>query len=202
MRNEEFNNIVGGERIASRQIDELIGLCRGLAADGQINQLEAEFLQKWLAANEVICGHPVMQTLYCRVSEVLKDGHLDGEEAKDLLSVMDQLSSRDFEHGEILKSSDLPLCDPLPDLIFDNKQYCFTGTFNFGRRNICEAAVVKKGAICGSLTKKTQVLVIGVYATESWKHSSFGNKIIKACEMRDSGVPISIVSENHWIKYL
>lgn len=202
MTEEEFHNRVGGERIQSRQIDELIGLCRGMAADGAINQLEAEFLQKWLAANLAISGQPVIQTLYQRVSEVLSDGHLADDEARDLLSTLDQLSSRDIEHGEVLKSSDLPLCDPAPHLTFQGRTYCFTGTFNFGRRAECEKAVSAKGAQCGSLTKKTDVLVVGVYVTESWKHSSFGSKIIKACEMRDAGVPISIVSETHWQQYL
>jgi hypothetical protein len=50
-KGDEFYNRVGGDRIASRQIDELIGIARGLVADDQINQAEVEFLQKWLAAN-------------------------------------------------------------------------------------------------------------------------------------------------------
>lgn len=201
-RDEQFYNRVGGDRIESRQVDELIGVCRGMAADGSINQLEAEFLQKWLAANLSISGHPVIQTLYQRVSEVLADGRLEDDEALDLLSTLDHLSSRDFEHGEVLKSSDLPVCTPAPELIFEDRNYCFTGTFNFGRRADCEKAVREKGAQPGSLTKKTDFLIIGVYATESWRHSSFGNKIVKACEMRDEGVPISIVSEAHWQRFL
>ena len=44
---DEFYNRVGGDRIASRQIDELIGIARGLVADDHINQPEVEFLQKW-----------------------------------------------------------------------------------------------------------------------------------------------------------
>lgn len=50
--------------------------------------------------------------------------------------------------------------------------------------------------------KINDVLTIGAYATESWKHSSFGNKIMKAVEYRDMGVPLSIVSEMHWKAYL
>ena len=34
---DEFYNRVGGDRIGSRQIDELIGIARGLVADNQIN---------------------------------------------------------------------------------------------------------------------------------------------------------------------
>jgi hypothetical protein len=44
----EFLNRVGGERISARQFDELIGLARGIGADGMLNQSEVEFLQKWL----------------------------------------------------------------------------------------------------------------------------------------------------------
>ena len=56
---DQFYNQVGNVRISSRQIDELIGIARGLTADGKINQTEIEFLQKWLAANSVISDQPV-----------------------------------------------------------------------------------------------------------------------------------------------
>src|SRR3546814_16695766 len=95
MTDEDFYNRVGGERIESRQIDELIGLCRGMAADGAINRLEAEFLQKWLAANIAISSQPVIQTLYRRVSEVLADGRLEDDAAPDLLSTLDQQIGRE-----------------------------------------------------------------------------------------------------------
>ena len=202
MKDEAFYNQVGGERIQSRQVDELIGICRGLAADGAINQLEAEFLQKWLAANLHISENPVIHIVYQRVSDALADGRLDSEEAVDLLSTLNQLSVGDFELGEMLKPTSLPLCNPAPDLLFDNRSYCFTGTFSFGKRGQCEQAVVDRGGRAGSLTQKTNVLVIGAYATESWKHSSFGNKIIYATELRDAGFPITIVSETHWATHL
>jgi len=195
-------NRLSGPRIQSRQIDELIGLARGVAADGHLNLAEAEFLQKWLAANADISDQPVVRVLYNRINEVLADGHLDDAEARDLLSTLNEFSNGDFELGEVLKATTLPLCDPAPDLTFEGKRYCFTGTFNFGPRRACEYAVAQRGGWAGSLTKETNVLVIGVYATDSWKHSSFGNKIIRACEMRDVGDPISIVSEEHWTRYI
>jgi NAD-dependent DNA ligase len=193
---------VNGERVASRQIDELIGLSRGLAADGLINQAEVEFLQKWLVANADISDQPLIRTLYAQVDGILSDGIADPEECADLLTTLTALSASDFELGEVLKPTTLPLCDPSPTLTFPGRSYCFTGTFSYGRRQDCEAAVVARGGATGSLTMKTSVLVIGAYATDSWKHSSFGNKILKAVDMRDSGVPISIVSEKHWVGHL
>jgi NAD-dependent DNA ligase len=195
-------NILGQDRITSRQIDELVGLARGIGADGTVNQSEVEFLQKWLAANAEISSQPLIRRLYDRVNTILLDGVADADECRDLLETLDAFSNRDFELGEVLKSSALPLCDPAPSLLFDGYRYCFTGTFNFGSRRDCEAAVETRGAAAGSLTQKTQVLVIGMYATESWKHSAFGTKIIKAVDMRESGVPICIVSEAHWVTHI
>lgn len=200
--NDGFYNRVGGDRISSRQVDELIGIARGVAADGVINQPEVEFLQKWLAANLSISDQPLIRTLYQRVDEVLRDGVADGVECAELLDTLNSFSNRNFELGEVLKSTTLPLCDPPPDLIFVGRSYCFTGTFNYGKRRDCEQAVIDRGASCGALCMRTDYLVIGVYATESWKHSSMGNKIIKACEWRDEGVPISIVAEEHWTNHL
>ncbi|MGY3591488.1 NAD-dependent DNA ligase [Bradyrhizobium sp. USDA 4341] len=196
---DEFYNRVGGDRIGTRQIDELIGIARGLVADNQINQAEVEFLQKWLAANLHISGQPVVRVLYKRIDEMLSDNVLDDNEKVELLDTLNQFSNREIDGlGEILKSTSLPLNDPAPPLTFAGQRYCFTGTFNFGCRKECERAVEDLGAEVGSLTQKTNVLVVGLYATESWKHSSFGNKIMKASEWRDNGLPICIVSEVHW----
>jgi NAD-dependent DNA ligase len=199
---DELYNRFSNDRIASRQIDELIGIVRGVAADGDLNQAEVEFLQKWLAANTVIGEQPIIRTLFERINEVLEDGLLDNAEKQNLLETLNSFSSRDFELGEVLKASTLPLSEPPPFLSFIGKRYCFTGTFIYGQRKDCEQAVIERGGICGTLTKKTEVLVIGAYATESWKHSAFGNKIMQACAWRDEGVQIQIVSEQHWTQYL
>ena len=69
--NDKFYNRVSGDRISSRQVDELIGLVRGIAADGTLNVMEVEFLQKWLAANLAISDQPIIRILYERINEVL-----------------------------------------------------------------------------------------------------------------------------------
>lgn len=55
-------------QIAERQIDTLIGLCKGVVADGVVNQGEAEFLRDWLAANEItVRSNPVTYALLERI---------------------------------------------------------------------------------------------------------------------------------------
>lgn len=202
MTSEAKLNQFNADRLESRQIDELIGLARGLIADGILNQLEIEFLHKWLVANISISSHPVIRILYNRISEILADGKADEDEIAELLDTLGRFTDGNFEIGEPLKPTKLPLCNPAPPLEFHSRTYCFTGTFNFGQRKHCEHETVLRGAMVGGLTKKTSFLVIGAYATESWKHSAFGNKISLACEWRDQGHPIAIVSEDHWVKHL
>ena len=109
---DQFCNRVGGDRIASRQIDELIGIARGLVADEKISQGEVEFLEKWLVANASISNQPLIHVLYKRISDILGDGLVDDEEKAELLDTLNRFSNRDFELGEVLKSTSLPLCDP------------------------------------------------------------------------------------------
>lgn len=191
-----------GQRMGEKQIHELIGIARGLLADGHLNDGEIDFLHRWLAASDSARANPLVSQLVARLDSAMADGVIDETERADLFSTMQALTANDFELGEVLKSSTLPLCDPAPDLAFSNARLCFTGTFTYGKRSECEAISAAMGAICGSLTQKTRYLVIGEYATDSWKHSSFGNKIMQAVEWRDSGIPISIVSEQHWRQFL
>ena len=149
-------NRLGADRITSRQIDELIGIARGIAADGLLNQTEVAFLHKWLVANVSISDQPVIRTLYARVRDMLSDGVLDAGEQRELLETLNAFSNRDFELGEVLKATTLPLDAPEPELVFADRHYCFTGTFSFGTRKACENAVIKRGGSCGAVTKEDQ----------------------------------------------
>jgi hypothetical protein len=182
LKDNDFYNRVNAVRIESRQIDELIGVARGLLADRKIDQSEIEFLQKWLTANIDISTQPLIRTLYQRIGETLRDGIVDANESSDLFDTLNHFVHDDFELGESLKATSLPLNDPEPDLDFLGYRYCFTGTFTFGKRKQCEEAIIDRGGTAGSLTQKTNFLVVGTYATDSWKHSSFGTKILTACD--------------------
>jgi len=198
----ELALIFNKARLEERTVSELIGFCRGAIADGVVQQAEAEFLEQWLAQNQYIWESPVMQILLRRVSEMLSDGVLDPDESAELLEIMKQLVGGGYEGGEAPKATSLPLDRPMPEMVIPDSQICFTGTFAYGTRRECEDAISALGGIPASLTKKTKYLVIGSYATESWKHSSYGTKIEKACELRNQGSGIVIVSEEHWLRYI
>ena len=186
------------KRVEHRQMDELIGLAQGMVADGRVNQAEAEYLLKWLVKNQDIHTNSVIEALYGQVDYMLSDNLLDEEESAELMHTLQALSGGDFEIGEVQKSTSLPFDDPEPQIIVPDRSFCFTGTFNYGIRKECRNAVTEKGGSIGNITKKLNYLVIGEYATQSWLHSSFGNKVIKAVGYRDDGTGLAIISEDHW----
>ena len=185
--------------IDDRQIDTLIGVSKGLLADGKIDATEAQFLYQWLTQSRQSTNHPIILNLLSRVEEMLGDGALDADEAVELFNTLQQVAGEPAEFGEIAKSSTLPLCVPEPDVVFSGRTFLFTGTCSFGTRKQCQEATEKLGGICvSSVVKTLNYLVLGSYVTDSWVHETFGRKIEKAMQYRDSGLPLAIVSEAHW----
>jgi NAD-dependent DNA ligase len=188
-------------RLDDRVVDELIGLSRGLLADGRIAKEEVEFLQQWLARNRAVVNNPVIAMLLRRIDEILRDGEVDAEESAELFDTLQALTGT-HTLGEITKSTTLPLDQPPPQIAFENKIFCFTGTFAFGSRARCESMITNLGGLSGSLTQRTNFLIVGIYATDSWIHTSYGRKIEKAAKYRSAGIPVAIISEEHWAKFI
>lgn len=186
------------KNIQDRQVDTLIGLSKGITADGKVDQSEAEFLQTWLVQN-CQSQNPLILNLLNKVSEMLEDGILDEDESAELLTILHTLSGEKSELGEVAKTSTLPVCSPSPNIEFVSKTFLFTGTCAFGTRKQCQEAIKSLGGVnAKGVTKKLDYLILGTYVTDSWAHESYGRKIEKAMEYRDSGLPISIITEEHW----
>lgn len=186
--------------IQDRQIDTLIGLSKGIIADGEVNQAEAEFLRKWLVQSRPASDNPVIVNLLEKVDAMLEDGELDREESEALLSVLHKMTGDSSELGELGKTSMLPVNEPMPDVVFPDSKFLFTGTCAFGTRKQCHKATEALGGECArGITQTVDFVVLGTYVTDSWAHENFGRKIEKAIEYRDKGVPIAIITEQHWI---
>jgi NAD-dependent DNA ligase len=203
---QEFENSVffHQARIDRRSADALIGITAGLTADGKINQLEAEFLKSWIETHLVHLEDPVVNILYQRLADMLSDGVLDEDESVELLEILHQFAGLPVGAPQRTANvSSLPLNDPIPELYWLDRVFLFTGIMAYGPRKDCESLVTERGGVIGnSVSKKVHFLVVGSIGNEQWLHSSYGAKIKKAVELRNSGVPIAIISENHWQQVL
>ncbi|MGR2740923.1 BRCT domain-containing protein [Billgrantia sp. Q4P2] len=189
------------KNIEDRQIDTLIGISKGLIADGKVVQEEAEFLLTWLIQSQSCTDNLIIINLLEKVGAMLEDGILDGEEAAELFGILRKITGEESEIGELAKTSSLPVDDPLPPVSFEEKTFLFTGTCAYGTRKQCQQAIESLGGVnAKNVTKSLNYLVLGTYVTDSWVHESFGRKIEKAVEYRDKGVPLAIITEEHWAK--
>eukprot|EP01132_Coremiostelium_polycephalum_P018442 gene18442-21984_t len=140
--------------------------------------MEAAFLKTWIETHLLQLEDPVVNILYQRLASMLSDGVLDAEESAELLEMLHQFSGISVGSPQRPSAvSSLPLNNPL--------------------------LVVERGGLIGnSVSKKVHFLVVGSVGNEQWLHSSYGTKIKKAVELRNSGIPIAIISETHWQQVL
>ncbi len=187
--------------VGARKVDELIGLIKGVLADGVVCQAEAEFLLKWMQTNQTATNEWPANVLLPRIAAALEDGVMDKQEESEIFELLQTAVGNNdaIEQGWSSGSSSLPLNDPAPTIEAQGRIFCFTGKFNTGTRDWCHQQIITLGGdVAKGITKKLDYLVIGEIGSRDWLHSTHGRKILKAVEYRDAGVPLCIVSERHW----
>lgn len=193
------------EAIVDRQIDELIGIVKGVMADGMVHQGEVEFLLAWLESNRTALDKWPAKAIYPRLKAALADGNMDQDEERDILDLL--LSTVGGNSAPMLghpsNSSSLPYTQPQSEIVFDTRLFCFTGKFHSGSRQWCEGQVASRGGVpVSSINKKLHYLVIGEIGSRDWMHSTHGRKIEKAIEYNEAGHSIVILSEQRWFEQL
>jgi BRCA1 C Terminus (BRCT) domain/GYF domain 2 len=191
-------------RLTDRDIDELLGVCKGVIADGTVNLHELKYIYQWLV------GHPTLENTWpCealanRIKQVTDDDVLTKTEADEMVDFIRRLVAPkpDLPH-ESVQATSLPFDVPDPQIQFHERSFCFTGNFVFGVRSACVDAAQARGAtIEGSVKMDLDYLVIGSFRNEAWMHTTHGRKIEKAVELRAKyGRPL-IIGEAHWVKIL
>ena len=193
-------------RRLDRGVDELIGLCKGMAADGRIVQAEADFLLRWLRANSELANQYPVDILYARVKAMLRDGVLDAQEQKELFSLLRELCGNDAacDIGQGNPATSLPLNKPMPDVVFEGRIFLFTGKFAFGDRKSCQFLIQSLGGkTAAGVVQGLDYLVIGNLGSRDWIHTTHGRKIEAAVEYRDKkGLPLAIINEPHWLDHV
>lgn len=193
------------DAVIDRQIDELIGIVKGVMADGMVHQGEVEFLIDWLETNRGALDKWPAKAIYPRLKAALADGNMDLDEEREILDLLLSTVGGNTApmKGEPSNSTSLPYTQPQSLITFDTRLFCFTGKFQSGSRQWCEGQVTAKGGLAtGSITKKLHYLVIGEIGSRDWLHSTHGRKIEKAIEYNEAGHSIAILSEQHWFEQL
>lgn len=183
-----------------RACAQLLGLISGITADGQLHDLEIQFLRTWLAQNRRANEHWLGGRIAVQLDAALADGHISDAERTGLLQTLQGAVGVEFVETGCVTSD--PIAFPVDDceVSLNGAVACLTGKFHFGTRGDCEKATAAAGAVCvDSVTKKLTYLVIGsAGATASWKQASYGNKIDAAMKLKENGHPVCILDEDGW----
>jgi len=203
---QERAKLFRGPHMKDRNIDELIGLAKGVLADNVVTKEEVDYMLQWVETHFDESGlneYPI-NTIYDRLKTVLSDDKLTPSEANDIENLLKLFTGgKPISDQVVDMSSALPLCSPVPTVDFKDKTFCFTGAFTIGTRTQCESIIKSLGGKPSkSITKKLDYLVIGIIGSGAWIHSSYGRKIEKAVEYRSQNSGISIISEEYLIKFL
>lgn len=190
-------------RRQDRTTDELVGLCRGLLADGHVSQMEAEFLKDWIERNAEFVDQYPFNRIYSLLVRILSDGFIDQDESSDLHDTLIRFVGGEAIGESASLSSALPLCQPAPPAIHEGQVFVVTGTFSFGTRSLVSKTIEDKGGrVAGNVSQKINYLIIGELGSRDWINSNAGRKIQSAIELRDGGTAIRIISEQHWLAAL
>lgn len=189
---------------ATRALQNLMGIVTGIVADGELTDKEVLFLSTWLREHDAISEQWPGSAIYRLVREVLADGIITNDERSHLLGKLQELVSNDFANtgSTLFEGPALPVDDDITVILADS-DICHTGEFLYGTRAAVERATQKAGGSpVDSVTRKTDILVIGTRTSPQWVGTTFGRKIQKAQELRDAGTGIEIITERRWLQAL
>jgi NAD-dependent DNA ligase len=184
-------------------MNELIGLCRGILADGTLVYSEVLFLYDWLRRNDPVRSTVFGKKLFAETQTVVKAKELASREEALVALIYDLIGGTPDDGSSASRSSRIPLDDPPPPIVFPGRTFCLTGKFHYGSRSTCNEAVISRGGtIHPTVHTDTNFLVVGDIGSRDWAHSTHGRKIERALELQWASRPIAIVHEEHWLECL
>jgi len=102
-------------RRADRTIHELLGLVKGIIADGVVCEHEAELLLRWTVANPEASRMWPGDVIADRLSHIFHDGVADEEERADLKYILEKVTGGGYFAPDANPSTRLPLDEPAPE---------------------------------------------------------------------------------------
>jgi hypothetical protein len=187
--------------VATADMQRLHGLLAGIGADGTVNEDELKGLRDWMDAAENLKGTWPYDEVESIVTQVLADGRIDDEEQKFLVAFTQNFLGS--TNGLILESpyeEDLirhGICAMQPEVTFEGKLFCVTGSSPRVSRRELEAVVAQLGGKPHPrVVKNLDYLIVAAERSLCWAFSCYGRKVEAAMALRKMGARLTIVHES------
>jgi NAD-dependent DNA ligase len=192
------------QRRIEQGLAEMVGLVQGVVADGVVSSDEATRLSEWARSHPEVASRWPANLLTRRLERIFTDGRIDAVERRRLAAMLSQLvdNPEGLSRGFPL-ATDLPITRPEPDVVFESQTFVFAGEMAYGPTHACEREVVDLGASCErTVNRRTDYVVIGGLAANDWSQAAFGHLVDEVALYRSRGVPIAVITEEHWVEAL
>lgn len=190
--------------VITSSIQFLSGLLHGLIADGALSDQEILTLKSWMDANSFLSGTYPFDEINSLLHVVLEDNKITQQERETLMAlfgeVIDFTSSYNLsekEFARLRKQYSLEgVCAVSPEILFQDKVFCFTGEFYGGKRAELSELVERLGGIVrNSVSAKTDYLVVGNAGNPCWAYACYGRKVEQAVNLCKQGTRVIIANE-------
>lgn len=180
-------------------LDELRSLAEGILADQKLADNEILFLRDWLERRADLAAAFPGNVIYRRITDVLEDGIITGEERRYLIDTLNTLISGNLDDlGESTRLTELWF-DDAENLAYDHTRFCLTGNFVYGPFDVCRTAIEARGGIVSPrVGPEADFLVVGALGVDEWRHGGLGSMIETAMKLRAAGSPLKIIPEESW----
>ncbi|MCZ6473658.1 MAG: BRCT domain-containing protein [SAR324 cluster bacterium] len=191
-------------REMERAIDELMGVCRGIIADGKVVPHEADYLVTWLEKHQSIVGMWPASVLTERLQRIYADGIVDEWEQEELAELLGRIVGEKPGFKDAIRlASERAVDFPEPRIEFAGKAYSFTGRFAYGPRSKCVEAVESRGGMFHQFPNlDTDYLVVGALQGKKWELANKGKKIEYVVTTPEARSKTAIISEENWTYHL
>lgn len=194
-------NTCNYQKIIDKNVDECIGICKGILSDDEFKESEKFFLLNWIIKNELDKKDSMVKILFDELNN--SNNSLD-----DLKEILIKFSGGVSTPPDDIKSMStlLPIENDLQSIEFKNKSFCLTGKFSsaYGNRKAIENIIKDKGGeIKETVPQSLDYLVIGELGNTDWIHSTFGRKIQTVLENKKKEYcKTKIISEQQLLPFL
>jgi hypothetical protein len=190
------------QRRIEEGLAEMMGLVRGVIADGHVTGDEAARLSEWARKQPDVIDRFPANLLARRLEKIYLDGKLDARERVHLEAILGQLARNPGGLGFPL-ATDLPVDVPAPEVVFEGRTFVFAGEMAYGPHRTCAREVLELGGECDrTVSRRTDYVVLGSLSAGEWAQDTVGPVLDAVVRYRARGVSIAIISEEWWAEAL
>jgi NAD-dependent DNA ligase len=183
------------------RMNEFLGFCAGIIADGEVLEAEARAIVGRFQLDQHLRNHPHLTALSDTLGRALADHELTNAESEDVKSWIQRIVGDGYADTGV---ASIGGTSQLQDMIqhhshveFPGRLFVVTGALRIApRRTIARMLEELDASLVNHISWKTNYLVVSPAASRDWRSTHFGTKIEAAQKIIADGGPLRLVSEH------